>query len=337
MRDDAGTALVGVSVTLTDAQQQRRVVTTDATGAYMFSNLAPGQYQLTAQLDGFSPLNRKVKVGPAGSSVVNLRMRMAFDQRVEVVGSLAEFRRATGLGAVGLTLGPEQLAVLPNDPDMMLQVLRELSATTGRADQVQVQVDGQPVASRLPPKSAIQSIRISTNAFAAEFAEPSTGLVEIITKPANAKFRGEWQGTLNDTGLNAKNYFEDERRSAADAGVYRLLRWAPRAGPLELSGLRRPLEARRPARRERDRPCFAVRRTRPIRRKRRDAGPNRCHEPADRFHHDTEPAVLTRVRAHERIASQPRSRERPRPAGTCRQPRRQRRVRAPRGDILIRR
>ncbi len=52
VRDDAGTALVGVSVTLTDAQQQRRVVTTDATGAYMFSNLAPGQYQLTAQLDG---------------------------------------------------------------------------------------------------------------------------------------------------------------------------------------------------------------------------------------------------------------------------------------------
>ena len=214
VRDDAGTALVGVSVTLTDAQQQRRVVTTDATGAYIFSNLAPGQYQLTAQLDGFSPLNRKVKVGPEGSSVVNMRMRMAFDQRVEVVGSLAEFRRATGLGAVGLTLGPEQLAVLPNDPDMMLQVLRELSATTGRADQVQVQVDGQPVASRLPPKSAIQSIRISTNAFAAEFAEPSTGLVEIITKPANAKFRGEWQGTLNDTGLNAKNYFEDERKSA---------------------------------------------------------------------------------------------------------------------------
>ena len=114
--------------------------------------------------------------------MVNMRMRMAFDQPVEVVGSLAEFRRATGLGAVGLTLGPEQLAVFLNDPDMMLQVLRELSATTGRADQVQVQVDGQPVASRLFPKSAIQSIRISTNAFAAEFAEPSTGLVEIVAK-----------------------------------------------------------------------------------------------------------------------------------------------------------
>ena len=105
VRDDAGAALVGVSVTLTDEQQQRRVVTTDARGAYLFSNLAPGQYQLTAQLDGFGLLNRKVKVGPSGSSVVNLRMRMAFDQRVDVVGSLAEFRRATGLGAVGSPWG----------------------------------------------------------------------------------------------------------------------------------------------------------------------------------------------------------------------------------------
>jgi Carboxypeptidase regulatory-like domain len=214
VRDDAGTALAGVTVTLTDAQQQPRTVTTDSIGAYAFENLAPGLYQLTVQLEGFSPLSRQVNVEASRTSVVNLRMRMAFDQRVEVVGSLAEFRRVTGMGAVGLTLGPEQLGVLPNDPDMMLQVLRELSATTGRADQVIVQVDGQPVASRLPPKAAIQSIRISTNAFAAEFPEPSSGLVEIITKPANTTFRGEWQGTLNDTALNSKNYFEDERRSA---------------------------------------------------------------------------------------------------------------------------
>ena len=215
VRDEAGTALVGVTVTLVDSRQQSRDVVTDGSGTYVFENLSVGQYQLSAQLDRFAPVNRQVIIGDSASAqIVNLRMRMAFDQRVDVVGSLAEFRRATGLGAVGLTLGPDAMAVLPNDPDVMLQVLRELSATTGRADQVIVNVDGQPVASRLPPKSAIQSIRISTNAFAAEFAEPSSGLVEIITKPANTTFRGEAQATLNDTGLNAHNYFEEERTSS---------------------------------------------------------------------------------------------------------------------------
>ena len=214
VRDEAGRVLVGASVTLIDAAQQRRSVLTDATGTYVFDTIAPGEYQLLAELDGFASVNRQITIA-ASAAVVNLRMRMTFDQRVDVVGSLAEFRRATGLSPVGLTLGPEQMTVLPNDPDMMLQVLRELSATTGRADQVEVYVDGQPVSSRLPPKAAIQSIRISTNSFAPEFAEPSAGLVEIITKPANAGFRGEWQGTLNDSHLNSRNFFEDRRQPSA--------------------------------------------------------------------------------------------------------------------------
>src|SRR5262249_31790262 len=109
-------------------------------------------------------------------------------------------------------LGSNEIAVLPNDPDMMLAVLRELSATTGRGDEVAVYVDGQPIASRLPPKEIIQSIRISTNAFASEFAEPSSGLVEIFTKPAATSFRGEYQATFNDASLNARNAFEPRKR-----------------------------------------------------------------------------------------------------------------------------
>src|SRR5262245_17800626 len=107
IKDEAGAVLVGVTVTLRDAQQQLRTVTSDQIGVYIFPDLAPGQYQITAVLDGFAVVSRQVNVGSSGPSVVNLRMRMAFDQRVDVVGSLAEFRRATGLGAVGLTLGPE--------------------------------------------------------------------------------------------------------------------------------------------------------------------------------------------------------------------------------------
>jgi hypothetical protein len=71
--------------------------------------------------------------------------------------------------------------------------------------------DGQPIAARLPPKEIIQSIRISTNPFASEFAQPSAGLVEIFTKPANSRFRGEYQGTFNDSSLNARNAFEPRK------------------------------------------------------------------------------------------------------------------------------
>ena len=218
IRDDTGGALAGVTVTLTDGAQQRRTAVTDRLGAYAFDGLSPGRYDLVAELTGFAAVARPITVEAGEPVALNLRLRVSLDQRVEVVGSLEDFRRATGLGPVGLTLGAEHLGVLPNDPEMMLQVLRELSATTGRADQVTVYVDGQPVAGRLPPKAAIQSIRISTNAFASEFAEPSAGLVEIVTKPANITFRGDGQATLNDSLLNAPNFFEDMKRPTRTQG-----------------------------------------------------------------------------------------------------------------------
>src|SRR5688500_3162903 len=218
VRDDAGGVMPGATVTLTDALGRSRSTTTDGTGGYVFAGVTKGHYEIVAALDGFAPATRPLEVVDAEPQRVNLRMRVALDQRVEVVASLEDFRRVTGLSPVGLTLMSEQLGVLPNDPDAMLQVLRELSATTGRADQVTVYVDGQPVNSRLPPKEAIQSIRISRNSFASEFAEPSAGLIEIVTKPATTRFRGESQATFNDSTLNARNAFEDERRPTRTQG-----------------------------------------------------------------------------------------------------------------------
>ena len=218
VRDDAGRGLPGATVTLAGEDRAPLTTTTDAEGRYTFQNLPPGRYQLAVALDGFATVTRRTVVSEESRQLAAVVLRVALDQRVEVVASLEDFRRVTGLSPVGLTLGSEHLGVLPNDPDAMLNILRELSATTGRPDQVTVYVDGQPVTARLPPKEAIQSIRISTNSFASEFAQPSAGLVEIITKPATTQYRGEVQATFNDAVLNARNAFEDDRRPSRTQG-----------------------------------------------------------------------------------------------------------------------
>jgi hypothetical protein len=211
VKDETGTAISGAEVMLTDERQRTRQALAGADGAFEFQDVAPGRYQLVVSRMGFAAEYRSVDISAGARPLVDVTMRVAIDQRVEVVASLEEFRRISGLSPAGLILGPEDLAVLPTDPDLMLAVLRELSATTGRADQVAVYVDGQPISSRLPPKEIIQSIRISTNPFASEFAEPSSGLVEILTKPASTTFRGEYQATFNDARLNARNAFEDRK------------------------------------------------------------------------------------------------------------------------------
>ena len=72
----------------------------------MFSNLAPGEYQLTAELDGFSPVNRKVE---------SWARRLRSGQHADAHGLRSarrgrrhrsrEFRRATGLSACRSDLG----------------------------------------------------------------------------------------------------------------------------------------------------------------------------------------------------------------------------------------
>ena len=212
IKNEGGEAMAGASVTMTDAQQRTQSAVSDARGVYGFKDLPPGIYQLAVDVQGYAPISQALTLAAGTNGRVDVTLRLAIVEQVEVMSSLADFRRATGLSPVGLVLGPEDLSVLPNDPDMMLQVLRELSATTGRADQVAVRVDGQPASGRLPPKEAIQSIRISTNAFAPEFAEPSAGLVEIVTRPATAAYRGDAQVTFSDSRLNAANAFEPEKQ-----------------------------------------------------------------------------------------------------------------------------
>ena len=208
VKDETGAIVAGAYVMLTGERNRKLRSVSSADGAFVFNDVAPGHYDVVVSHDGFANVYRTIDVSVGTRLSLEITMRVSLDQRVEVVASLDDFRRASGLSPLGLMLGEQEVGVLPNDPDMMLAVLRELSASTGRADEVTVYVDGQPIAARLPPKEMIQSIRISTNPFASEFAQPSAGLVEVFTKPAASSFRGEYQGTFNDSSLNARNAFE---------------------------------------------------------------------------------------------------------------------------------
>jgi hypothetical protein len=65
--------------------------------------------------------------------------------------------------------------------------------------------------------SAIQEVKINQNPYAAEFSRPGRGRIEIITKPASAKYHGAFNFLFRDYRLNARNPFaatrpEEQRR-----------------------------------------------------------------------------------------------------------------------------
>src|SRR5258708_15624788 len=126
----------------------------------------------------------------------------------------------------------QNLAALPQDPRQLRRQLRRLAGAIGGPENLAIYVDGFREEGRLPPKEAIESIRIKSDQFAAEFAEPDRARVEITTKPATDTFHGEIGFNFNNESLNARNPFALVRAplrlmdySAAFSGPIKRNRW----------------------------------------------------------------------------------------------------------------
>jgi len=203
VRDSTGAVLVNAAVVLTLPEGgDRRTTTTDRNGRFAFRGLVAKAYKVAASANGFAEATQAVKVDDQPTASVELILMPVVAEHVEV-STQGALSASTGLTATMLQ-GPA-LEALPDDPAGLLQRVRELAGATDDTGQVTVTVDGYEQLMWLPPKQAIQAIRISSNWFAPEFAEPGQARVEIITKPGLNVVHGDVSANFNDEAINAPN------------------------------------------------------------------------------------------------------------------------------------
>ena len=83
--DQLGAVVVGVSVTLTDANGKKTATQTDSSGAYRFDNLTGGVYTLTAQQKGFASETIAGLELSSGANTHDIHLGIVIDeQRVTV-------------------------------------------------------------------------------------------------------------------------------------------------------------------------------------------------------------------------------------------------------------
>src|SRR5437762_454465 len=83
--DQLGAVVVGVSVTVTDANSKKTSTQTDSNGSYRFDNLTGGVYSLSAQQKGFAPETVNALQLSAGPNTRDLQLNVAIEeQRVTV-------------------------------------------------------------------------------------------------------------------------------------------------------------------------------------------------------------------------------------------------------------
>src|SRR5262252_599612 len=158
--DPSGAVIVGAHVHVIPAEV---ALDTGDRGDATFTELAPGRYTIHVESPGFQPADVRDALVRAGENRREVKLAIARLAETVQVGRDDQARASDPRGdAFATVLSQAQIDELPDDPDEMEQVLRDL-AGPGAVMRVNGFRGG-----RLPPKDQIQQIRFRRNMFAAD-------------------------------------------------------------------------------------------------------------------------------------------------------------------------
>jgi hypothetical protein len=206
--DQLGTVIPNARITLNGQNGKERAARSNTGGEFSISNLPPGSYKLTVAFKGFrTHVEEEIKT-PFADSPLKIVMTVATVS--ETLETKAEGGGASVEPDQNLTatvLGEEFIRNLPDNEEDLRAFLQALAgpAAAGQGG-AQILVDGFGVG-RLPPREAIQQIRINQNPFSAEFENAGFSRIEIITKPGSGEWRGGGGFGYRNSALDARNAF----------------------------------------------------------------------------------------------------------------------------------
>ena len=235
--DSSGAIVVGAKITLTnEATSMSRDTKTNENGDYVFLEVAPGQYALKFEQQGFTTNLRK-GVTLDVNQVVTLNMTLQVGQSKEVVEVTSEAplvdTTSTQLGAVVNNRSVNQLPLNARDTYQFLQLQPGVMSTVGssnsvvygndRAGAVSVNggrgrannfsVNGGDANDQFvnlptvqPAPDSIEEFRVLTNTFDAEYGRNSGSVVNVVTKSGTNNIRGNVYEFFRNTVLNANAY-----------------------------------------------------------------------------------------------------------------------------------
>ena len=180
--------------------------TSDGQGVAVAAGLDPGRYTITVSFPGFETrtlTDVRLRAGETKRDVTLPIQKL--DQSVSVGRDPAVSASDPNSDRFNTVLSKGQIDALPDDPDEMENVLKEMAGPGAT-----LRMDGFR-GGRLPPKSQIRSIRFSRDMFAAENHGGGMVFVDITTQPGVGPFRGGLDFTFRDDSLNARNAFVDEK------------------------------------------------------------------------------------------------------------------------------
>jgi hypothetical protein len=237
--DSSGAVIAKAQITVADPSHDVfRKTTTDPTGAYSVSGLAPAIYKVTASAAGFGDV-----IQDGVTLEVNTELRKDFHLQVAGVSKTIEVTAVappvqTESSELGKVIDRQQIEVVPLNRLDFLQLAMlspgvappvqgsELSsygafsmhANGGREEFNDFLLDGvdnnDPYVDRYgvdPPIDSIQEFKVTTNSYSAEYGRSAAGQVNIITRQGTNDLHGSVYEYLRNRMFDARNYFDAEK------------------------------------------------------------------------------------------------------------------------------
>ena len=207
--DPSGAVIVGARVGVRPATNaptlgtpQPNEVLTGPRGDATFAALEPGRYTIHVESPGFEPADVRDSRLHAGDNGREVKLALAkLTATIDVGRDPRERASDPRSDAFATVLSQVQIDELPDDPDEMEQVLKDMAGPGAM-----LRVNGFR-GGKLPPKSQIQQIRFRRNMFAGDTHEAGFMSVDITTKPGLDTWRGGTSLGFRDAALNARNVF----------------------------------------------------------------------------------------------------------------------------------
>ena len=228
VKDQAGAAVPGATVTVTNVEtNRRRVLVSSGDGVYTAPSLAPGEYRVDVELAGFKRVRRAgIRLSTGEKARIDFDLVVGEVREQVTVTSDAPILRAE-TPSLGIVVEHEQIVQLPLNgrtfimlaalaPGVALPPNSQLPRINGgRPRTNEYLFDGisvlQPEPGQVaffPVIDAIQELKIESNSPPAEFGRFNGGVINLTTKAGTNVFHGVGFEFLRNQALNARNFFQ---------------------------------------------------------------------------------------------------------------------------------
>ena len=233
--DPQGAAVPGATVTAKNAATGfSRTDASDAEGVYRLTGLPVGVYELIAELQGFTTVNKKdIEVNVSQTQSVDFSLKVAsLAETVNVTGATPLIE--TTSSSVGGIVDPKRIESIPlngrqfanlaatipgvglgfhTDPTKSTQYSPQINGGNGR--NLNYLIDGgdnndDTVGGLLQlfPLEAIQEFNFQTSRYKAEYGRSVGGVMNVVTKSGTNMWSGSAFELLRDKSLNAEAHSE---------------------------------------------------------------------------------------------------------------------------------